>query len=82
MILPGDTESGFSLAAEMREAFSAEGLLAASPDFEYRPEQQEMAEMVGLALERELQAKLFSSADAKEGIAAFVEKRKPSFSGK
>jgi enoyl-CoA hydratase/carnithine racemase len=27
----------------------------------------------GLALERELQAKLFSSADAKEGIAAFVE---------
>ena len=36
----------------------------------------------GLALERELQAKLFSSMDAKEGIAAFVEKRKPSFSGK
>ena len=36
----------------------------------------------GLALERELQAKLFSSQDAKEGIAAFVEKRKPSFSGR
>ncbi len=53
MILPGDTESGFSLAAEMRQAFSAEGLLAGSPDFEYRPEQQEMAEMVGLALQRE-----------------------------
>ncbi len=35
----------------------------------------------GLALERELQAKLFSSADAKEGIAAFVEKRDPKFSG-
>ena len=36
----------------------------------------------GLALERELQAKLFASADAREGIAAFVEKRKPSFEGR
>lgn len=35
----------------------------------------------GLNLERELQAKLFASADAKEGIAAFVEKRKASFRG-
>ncbi len=34
-----------------------------------------------LALERELQAALFFSADAKEGIAAYVEKRIPSFTG-
>jgi enoyl-CoA hydratase/carnithine racemase len=36
----------------------------------------------GLALERELQQGLFTSADAKEGIAAYLEKRKPSFSAK
>ena len=36
----------------------------------------------GLALERELQAKLFNSADAREGIAAFVEKRTAKFEGR
>ncbi len=35
----------------------------------------------GLAMEREFQAQLFSSSDAKEGLAAYVEKRKPNFSG-
>ena len=33
----------------------------------------------GLAVERELQAKLFASADAHEGLTAFVEKRKSEF---
>jgi enoyl-CoA hydratase len=36
----------------------------------------------GLALERELQALLFNSQDAKEGLNAYVEKRTGSFSGK
>jgi enoyl-CoA hydratase/carnithine racemase len=36
----------------------------------------------GLALERELQARLFASDDAGEGIGAYIEKRKPGFSGR
>jgi enoyl-CoA hydratase len=36
----------------------------------------------GLALERELQQQLFQSEDAKEGMAAYVEKRKPEFKGR
>jgi enoyl-CoA hydratase/carnithine racemase len=36
----------------------------------------------GLALERELQAGLFSAADAAEGLAAHVEKRAPHFTGR
>ena len=35
-----------------------------------------------LAIERELQQQLFQSEDAKEGLAAYVEKRKPNFSGR
>lgn len=35
-----------------------------------------------LAVERELQQLLFQSTDAKEGLAAYVEKRKPNFQAK
>jgi enoyl-CoA hydratase/carnithine racemase len=35
----------------------------------------------GLALERELQAQLFRTADAAEGMGAFVARRKPTFKG-
>ncbi|HEU4597247.1 MAG TPA: enoyl-CoA hydratase/isomerase family protein [Pyrinomonadaceae bacterium] len=35
-----------------------------------------------LALERELQQQLFQSEDAREGMSAYVEKRKPDFKGK
>ena len=41
----------------------------------------EMSFTDGLAVERELQQLLFESSDAKEGIAANLEKRKPSFTG-
>jgi enoyl-CoA hydratase len=36
----------------------------------------------GLALERELQQQLFQSEDAKEGLTAYAEKRKPQFQGR
>jgi enoyl-CoA hydratase/carnithine racemase len=35
-----------------------------------------------LAIERELQQQLFQSDDAKEGLTAYVEKRKANFSGR
>jgi enoyl-CoA hydratase len=35
----------------------------------------------GLAIERELQQQLFQSGDAKEGLAAYVEKREAAFKG-
>jgi len=35
----------------------------------------------GLAIERELQQHLFQSDDGKEGISAYVEKRRPQFTG-
>ncbi|MFQ5890446.1 MAG: enoyl-CoA hydratase/isomerase family protein [Gemmatimonadota bacterium] len=36
----------------------------------------------GLAIERELQQLLFQSEDAREGLSAYIEKRKPEFAGK
>jgi enoyl-CoA hydratase len=36
----------------------------------------------GLGIERELQQRLFTSEDAKEGLAAYVEKRQPQFKGR
>ncbi len=42
----------------------------------------EMPFELALALERELQAQLFASGDAKEGLNAYVEKRKPDFKGR
>jgi len=45
-------------------------------------EGMEMPISAGLALERELQNRLFITEDAKEGLSAFVEKRKPTFKGR
>ena len=42
----------------------------------------EVAFQDALSLERELQQQLFESEDAREGLSAHVEKRKPSFKGR
>ncbi len=42
----------------------------------------EIAFEQALAIERELQQQLFQSEDAKEGLAAYVEKRKANFTGR
>lgn len=42
----------------------------------------EIAIADGLALERELQQRLFESEDAREGLAAYNQKRSPEFSGR
>jgi enoyl-CoA hydratase len=42
----------------------------------------EVAFSESLAIERELQQQLFQSEDAKEGLAAYVEKRIPAFKGR
>ena len=46
------------------------------------PSGPEVALSEGLAIERELQQLCFQSEDAKEGIAAYTEKRKGNFAGK
>ena len=42
----------------------------------------EMPFSEGLAIEREMQMQLFESADAREGLDAYIEKRKPEFAGR
>ncbi len=78
-----DDASFMSEALAYARAFCTPGRAAMSVGLIKRAVQTgiELPLESGLALERELQARLFASDDAREGIAAFVEKRAPRFQG-
>ena len=48
----GGGDSGVKLSHEIMDVFSETGLLSKSPDFSYRPQQQEMAVAVAETLEQ------------------------------
>ena len=55
MILRTEMRTGFSaadLVAQVREIFSPTGILSKAKNFEYRPQQQNMAVAAAKALER------------------------------
>ena len=49
--IDGGTSEGGKLSKEIHDVFSEDGLLSKSPDFAYRPQQQEMARAVAETLE-------------------------------
>ena len=79
-----DDESFVELVLEKARAYCAPGKAALAVGMIKRAVQtgSQLPLEAGLALERELQARLFASADAHEGIAAFVERRAPTFLGR
>jgi len=84
-LLDAETEDAFlEQVLEYARSFCAPGRAAMAVGHVKRAVQTglELPLEAGLALERELQAKLFASRDAGEGIAAFVEKRTPQFQGR
>ena len=84
-LIDADDDASFMEAVfEYARSFCTPGKAAMSVGHIKRAVQTgwELPLEAGLALERELQAKLFASEDAREGIAAFVEKRAPQFGGR
>ena len=83
-LIEAEDEAAFLAAAlDYARSFTTPGKAAMSVGHIKRAVQTgaELPLEAGLALERELQARLFASDDAREGIAAFVEKRTPAFEG-
>ena len=78
-----DEASFLAIVLERARAFCSPGKAAMAVGLVKRSVQTgaEIPLEAGLALERELQARLFASDDAREGISAFVVKRAARFSG-
>ena len=78
-VFPADTLEGEVLAIAARIA--AQSPLAVAMNKELVEAAYETTLTTGVALERRLFHSLFTFEDQKEGMAAFVEKRKPAFKG-
>jgi enoyl-CoA hydratase/carnithine racemase len=83
-IYEGDAETFMSRVTDFARGFVPPGKASKAVGAIKRAVQTgaEIPFETALALERELQQQLFASGDAKEGIAAYVEKRKAEFKGK
>jgi len=76
-----DADHLLSTAREYAVTFAAKAPLALTLARQAVHDSVNMPLKDVLALEIENQLRIFSTADAKEGIRAFLEKRRPSFSG-
>jgi len=77
-IVPGVALDG---ALELAEAISANGPLAVAASKQVIREQQDWSQADQWAKQHELTAAVFTSNDAREGAAAFAQKRAPNWSG-
>lgn len=84
LLVADDSESFIAQVLEYAKQFTAPGKASMAVGKIKRSVQTgaEIPLEYGLALERELQQQLFQSEDAKEGLQAYVEKRKPEFKGR
>jgi enoyl-CoA hydratase/carnithine racemase len=83
-LLDGDAASFMVQVMEYAHGFCAPGRASLAVGRIKRAAQSgsEMSLEQGLAFERELQAELFASQDAREGLSAYTQKRKPQFQGR
>lgn len=72
----------FEKAKEMAEKISQQSPASIKAIIDILFQNQPLSDVAGSELEATAFSELFMTQDAKEGIAAFIEKRKPTFTGK